>query len=111
MKTKWGEIYCYLVLFITTCALLSTSCFLISAAYDLYSPSDFDHQFLKTTFYEKLKDPNFEWEAPANSKLKKYAVKHYERKNNLAKDFIFLVFFMFASAIHVLILRRMRKTS
>lgn len=109
MKTGWGVIYCYLVLFITTCCLLVTSCFLISNVYDLYYPPNFEDQKTRIIFDEKVKDANFKWDEPANKKLKWYAIKHYERENSRMKNTLFLIFFVLISIIHVLLLRRFKK--
>jgi|GEM_PF-6240327 len=111
MQSIWGEIYCYLVLFVTSCAILVTSCFLITNAYDLYYPPNFDHQILKSKFEKVSKEINFDWQASTNKDLKEYANRHYAVKNSLTKDMIRLVFFVFMSMAHVLILRRFKKTA
>jgi hypothetical protein len=109
MKSTWGEIYCYLVLFVTTCTLLVLSCVLISDVYNLYYPPKFEDQVTRIVFHEKSKISNFEWDAPAHKNLKAYASKHYEIKNSLMKNGLFFIFFMFVCIIHVLILRRFKK--
>lgn len=109
MKSIWGEIYCYLVLFVTTCSLLVTACIVISNVYDLYYPPKFEDQRIKTVFHEKSKIANFEWDTPANKDLKAYAVKHYEKKNSLMKEVLFLIFFVLVSVTHILILRRVKR--
>mgnify|MGYP001558832238 CR=1 FL=1 len=111
MRSIWGEIYCYLVLFVTTCSLLATSCILISNAYDLYYPPKFEDQMIRTTFYEKSKDANFKWDEPANKNVKEYAVKRYEGKNSLMKNALSLIFFIFISMLHILILRRFKRVN
>ncbi|MEK7654933.1 MAG: hypothetical protein AAB323_01575 [Pseudomonadota bacterium] len=109
MSSLWGIIYCYLVLFITTCSMLVTSCVLISNAYDLYYPPKFEDQIVKTEFYVQSKNKNFAWDAPANKNVKDYAVKRYERKNGLVKNSLYMIFFMLISMGHILILRRFKK--
>jgi hypothetical protein len=82
---------------------------LISNVYDLYYPPKFEDQRIKTVFYEKAKIANFEWDTSANKDLKAYAVKHYDKKNSLMKNGLFLAFFAFVSMIHILILRRYKR--
>lgn len=109
MKSTWKIIYCYAILLVTMCSLITVSCLLISNVYDLYYPPKFEDQALMMQFNEKLKNKDFMWDAPEHKKLKEYAIKYYENKNTITKEMLFFVFFIFVSVIHLLILRKSKK--
>ena len=105
MERMWGIIYCYLVLFITTCTLLIYGAIIISNTYDLYHPLSLEEQNVITLNKTQPKDLSKTQEKT----LKEYQDRRFNLKNKVQKELLLSLFVLLMGLGHAFLLRKIQK--